>query len=89
MKHKRMLARCLEVANGARGADQLLLLSIKYDIAKMITATLFTANAKATGSHFEGLASVSEVESGDCDVVTTAKRDRYGPISVSPQGGSH
>ncbi len=55
----------------------------------MITATLSTANAKATGSHFEGSAGGSEVGSGDCHVAATAKRDRHGPISVSPQGGSH
>ena len=58
-------------------------------IAKIVTETLSTANAKATGSHFEGLAGVSEVGSGDCAVDATAKRDRHGPISVSPQGGSH
>ncbi len=76
--------KCLEDANGARGADHLLLLSLK-----MIIATLSTANAKATESLFEGSACVSEVGSGDCVVAATAKRDRRGPISVSPQGGSH
>ncbi len=58
-------------------------------IAKMIIATLSTASAKATGSYYEGSAGVSEIGSGDCDAAATAKRDRHGPISVSPQGGSH
>ena len=76
-----MRTRCLEVANGVRGAATA--------IAKMIIATLSTANAKVIGSHFEDLAGVSEVGSGDCVAATSAKRDRHGPISVSPHGGSH
>ena len=39
----------------------------------MVTATLSTANAKATGIRFGDSGGVSEVGSGDCVVAATAE----------------
>ena len=55
-------------------------------IAKVTTATLSTANAKATGSCFGVSGGASEVGSGDCAAAAIAKAEiRRGPFSVSPQ----
>ena len=54
--------------------------------AKMTTATLSTANAKATGSRFGGSGGASELGSGDCVAAAIAKAEILRvPFPVSPQ----